>query len=333
MPRLTPPPAATRPRAGFTLGEVLVALVLLSIVGAALIGTLAKQQRFYNHAAEVIEQRSQLRQASSILPSDFRGASTVGRDLKSIGATKVQLLANFGSAVICARPAGLMDDTFDIPPLQGVRNVYTTWSTPPQAGDTVMIFDEGSMRGAEDDRWLRFQIAQVTPDATICPSPHIYLTTAEDGRPRYRVKVVLPGIALSTDATGLTVTTSVLTVPSTVVSPGAVVRFVRPVEYSLFTSTQDNRQYLGLREFRDGAWSARDVVSGPYRAIGSGDGVSFRYFTEGGTEVGPTGDRTTVARIDMMVRGASDARNQFSNNSARKFADSLSVRIAVRNRR
>jgi hypothetical protein len=44
----------------------------------------------------------------------------------------------------------------------------------------------------------------------------------------------------------------VLTIPTTVVSPGAVVRFVRPVEYSLFQSGQNQRWYLGVREHRAG---------------------------------------------------------------------------------
>ena len=333
MPRLTPPLPAARARGGFTLAELLVALVLLSIVGGALFTTLRRQQRFYNHAGEVIEQRSQLRQAASILPADFRAISSPGRDLIAMGATSVRLLTNFGSAVICARPAGLVDDTFDVPPLHGVRNTYTVWSTPPEPGDSVVIFDEGARRGSEDDQWLRFAVAQITADVAYCPAPHIYIDATEDARPRYRVRVALPGQSVTTDASGVTVRTDVLTIPATVVSPGAVVRFLRPVEYSLFQSAQNGKFYLGLSEFRAGVWSTRNVVSGPYQTTGSGAGVSFRYFTEGGVAVSSTGDPKTVARIDMTIRGASDARNQFSRTAGGRFADSLAVRVALRNRR
>jgi len=335
MPRLTPSLSRARARRGFTLAELLVALVLLSIIGGALFTTLRRQQRFYNHAGEVIEQRSQLRQAASILPSDFRSISAPGRDLIAMGATSVRLLANFGSAVICARPTALVNDTFDVPPLQGIRNTYTTWSTPPEPGDSVMIFDEGARRGSEDDQWLRFRIAAVTSSKEYCVAPHIYVHADEAEQLRYRISVALPGQSVITNSSGVVVRTDVLAIPTTVVSPGAVVRFVRPVEYSLFQSPQNSKHYLGLSEFRGGAWSPRQVVSGPFQAVGTGAGVSFRYFTESGTAVASTGDRTSVARIDMTIRGTGDARNQFSKSTSatRQFTDSLAVRVALRNRR
>ena len=335
MPRLTATPPAARARRGFTLAELLVALVLLSIIGGALFTTLRRQQRFYNHAGEVIEQRSQLRQAASILPSDFRGVSAPGRDLMAMGPTSVRLLANFGSAVICNRPASLLNNSFDLPPLDGVRNSYTSWSTTPAVGDSVMVFDEGTMRGSEDDQWLRFRIAQVDSATSYCPAPHIYIDAGEAARFRYRVTVALPGQSVITGSTGVVVRTDVLSIPTTVVSPGAVVRFMRPVEYSLFQSPQNSEFYLGLSEFRGGAWSTRQVVSGPFQAVGTGAGVSFRYFTEAGAAVPPTGDPTTVARIDMTIRGTGDARNQFSRSTSatRQFTDSLAVRVALRNRR
>lgn len=345
MPRLMPRPspklpragAATpaRPRPGFTLTELLITLVLLAVVGGALIGTLGRQQRFYNHAGEAIEQRSQLRQAASILPADFRGLSSVGHDILAINSTSVRLLANIGSGVICNRPAALTNDTFELPPLSAARNAYTSWSSAPQPGDTVMIFDEGPLRGAEDDTWLRFTVAELTTHTTdYCPGANILIhPTADVGKARFRIRVALPGRSIKTDALGVVTTTPVAAIPPTVVSPGAVVRFVRPVEYALFQSGQDTKWYLGIREYRGGAWGSRQVVSGPYGTAGStADAMSFRYFTRDGLSVPPTGNRTSVARIDMVIRGATAAKNDFSSSTGGQFADSLAVRVAVRNR-
>ena len=50
-------------RSGFTLVELLVVLLLLTIVGGALMRMVNNQQRFYRGTYDLIELRSQLRQA------------------------------------------------------------------------------------------------------------------------------------------------------------------------------------------------------------------------------------------------------------------------------
>ena len=137
MPRLEP----TRPRAarrGFTLTELLVTITVLGLVMGVVMRLLDRQQRFYRNANEIIDGRSQLRQAASLLPSDLRGISSTGSDVQLMNPTSVQVLANFGSAVICDRRAGgalPSANQFDLPPLEGVKNTYTTWIRQPRAGD------------------------------------------------------------------------------------------------------------------------------------------------------------------------------------------------------
>lgn len=345
MPRLMPPLTALRApsarRDGFTLVEMLVTLVILGLVMGTVLRLLDRQQRFYRSANEIVDARSQLRQAASILPSDIRGVSTIGRDVIAIAPTSVTLLANFGSAVVCSRQdasggATASDRYFAVPPLNGVKNIYTSWVRKPAAGDSVFVLDEGTKRGSEDDEWLRFAVDSVEESTSYCATSTaltstLYTHVSESAKPRYRVKVKLPGAKRANTA-------DVTAIPTTVIN-GAGVRFGQPVEYKLYQPTGDTRWFLGIREFRGGSWSTVAPVSGPYRGTASGAapaGLSFRYYNDQGVEVATTASAATVAtiaRIDMMVRTlGTDKTNVISRGDESAFEDSLAARVAVRNR-
>jgi prepilin-type N-terminal cleavage/methylation domain-containing protein len=323
MPRrnLSAATGAPARRRGFTLAELLVAMVLLTIVMTSVITLLLRQQRFYASANEVIDSRSQLRQAASILPADLRGLSTPGSDFIAISPTSVTVLANFGSAVICNHTA----NTFVIPPLNAVRNMYTTWSRTPVVGDSVFILDEGPSEGAQDDVWLRYAISVAPVDAAgSCPVSATSFTDAADPGPPMRVTIDLPGGLLN-----------ILSPPAGLgasVKVGSVVRFVRPVQYSLYQAA-DTRWYLGIRDYVGGAWTTVQPVSGPYETpAGGATGMSFAYFNEAGAPVTTMAGAPTISRIDMVVRTlGTDKRNSFGKNGA-LFRDSLAVRVAIRNR-
>lgn len=329
MPQLAAAPGAAAPRRGFTLVELLVALTIFGIVSATLLTLLDRQQKFYRSANEIIDTRTQLRQATGLLPLDLRGMSTVGRDLLVIEPTRVQLLGNFGSAVVCERPTATATHTVYLPPRNGKKNIYTTWFMKPQPADSIFLYDEGPGRGSSDDRWVRFAIESIdsTANAAICPSTATpsFALASEDTALRFAVKVLLPGKT----AEGL----DVLTIPDSV-KLGAAVRFERPVEYSLYQPTGSSQYYLGFRERRANAWSTVQPIAGPYRAPGAAAGLGFRYFTDTGTEVVAGGDPRTVARVDMVVRAdGTDRTNVISRKAASGvFEDSLRVRVAIRNR-
>lgn len=329
MPQLAAAPDAAVRRRGFTLPELLVAMVLFGLVSATLMTLLNRQQKFYRSANEIIDTRSQLRQAAGLLPLDLRGMSTVGRDLIALEPARVRLLGNFGSGVVCERGAGSdAAHTIYLPPLNAKKNTYTTWFMTPRAADSVFLYDEGADRGAVDDRWVRFAIDAIdsVATATICaPTATPGFTTAsEDALYRYGIRVRLPGkLADGTD---------VLAIPDSV-KIGAGVRFERPVEYSLYQPTGSAQWFLGFRESRNGAWSTVQPIGGPYRAPGAGAGVGFRYFTDAGVEVTAGGDPRTVARVDMVVRAeGTDRTNVISRKASGVFEDSLRVRVAIRNR-
>src|ERR687885_2016021 len=120
-PTRPPTPARTRarhPRAarrGFTLPELLVVLVLMGIVCGAILQLLARQQRFYKSTSEVIDNRTQLRDATFIVPADLRGIASIGGDIRAMGVTSVEFLSNIGSSVVCAY-GGVGSAVISLPP-------------------------------------------------------------------------------------------------------------------------------------------------------------------------------------------------------------------------
>src|SRR5678815_3514229 len=81
LPDGDPMPRLTRVRRGLSLVEIMVALVLLGIVSGVVMRVVQRQQRFYQGVNQIVVQRSQLRQATSVLPIDLRSMSSVGNDI------------------------------------------------------------------------------------------------------------------------------------------------------------------------------------------------------------------------------------------------------------
>jgi prepilin-type N-terminal cleavage/methylation domain-containing protein len=96
-------PSRTRRRAGFSLVELLIVMVMLGIVGGLVVTTVARQQRFYRGASEIMDVRSQMRSAVDILSAELRGISAAGGDIYTgtMTSTDVEFRSNFGSAIAC----------------------------------------------------------------------------------------------------------------------------------------------------------------------------------------------------------------------------------------
>ena len=67
-----------------TLVEIMIALVLLGIISGVIMRVIVRQQRFYQGANQIMTQRGQLRQATSVLPVDLRSLSSVGEDIRAV---------------------------------------------------------------------------------------------------------------------------------------------------------------------------------------------------------------------------------------------------------
>src|SRR4029077_12230976 len=89
-------------RAGFTIIELLISMVLMSLVAAAIVQLLLRQERFYNSTTDLIQTRQQIRQAAAMLPADLRGISSVGGDIYVMSDSALEFRSVFGSSVVCA---------------------------------------------------------------------------------------------------------------------------------------------------------------------------------------------------------------------------------------
>ena len=323
MPRLIPSPAVERRvrvrRSGFTITELMIAVSRFGLVMASLMALLVRQQRFYRGANEIIDTRTQLRQAAGVLPADLRSISSIGGDIKFVSDTMIEFLATYGTTIVCAKNSVV---EFIAPSDTLTRHTLTAWLALPRVGDTAFVYNEGTMTGSEDDTWLRARldgVGTVTAGCETFNNPN----GADNARVRYRFRL-----------------NALTPMPATVVN-GATVRFARPVRYRFYRGG-DNLWYLGYQQYTVsglmGAWSATQPLSGPYDAWtaagASGNGLRFLYYRQDGTAITGTSaaDMAAIARIDVSMKARGPSANNTALARGGRLRDSLLVRIAIRNR-
>ena len=316
-------------RRGFTLVELLITIVLLGLVMGTLLNVILRQQRFYHAASEIIDTRSQVRQASDLLPADLRGASTAAgavggvivADLYAAGMLRhsISYRSSFGSAVACVIDAGRTRIT--VPPLGlASGNTLTSWLRTPVAGDSIFVFDDQGVMGGPG-AWVPREIAFVEPMPDACPNATGFTEAADAGKDAWVITLTqaLPG-----------------TVP-TGVGAGTPVRFFLPVTYELYQAA-DGHWYLGYGDCRPNrvpVCSVLEPVSGPYLPPSDDpalSGVTFEYLDGAGVPVALPQD---VATIRMTFRGETRSAVKVQGMTTTddgKFRDGMTVTVAVRNR-
>jgi prepilin-type N-terminal cleavage/methylation domain-containing protein len=93
-------------RSGFTLSEVIISLVILSIVGAAFTRILTYQTRYLAHETSLRTARSVARSANNILMSDLRGVQDdSGVDSVAADGKLIRILVPYRFGLVCATNA------------------------------------------------------------------------------------------------------------------------------------------------------------------------------------------------------------------------------------
>ena len=298
-------------RTGFTMAETLVVLVLLAIVGGSLMNVMGKQQRFYAGTGDLIELRTQLRQAEAVLGNDLRGissvGSTAGSDIVTMTDSSIEFNYTIGASVVCKAPSSA---TIIIPTTGALTNgnTLTSWISKPANGDTAYIFDEGvSTTLSSDDSWKPYTIVSLPMSSGSC-----------DG-----------GFNAPSAGT-LTLATPV----STTILNGAPIRFVRRAHYSLYKSTSDTLWYLGYCTPSCSSLNPINPIAGPFQAYqastaSDSSGIRFTYYDSTGAV---TAVPTQVARINIVLRGETKKYLNVTGMARGVYHDSLSMNIALRNR-
>lgn len=180
-------------RAGFTLAELLVAVVLGGVVTASALKVLVTNQRISTTQAMQVRAQQSLRAGVDILTQEFRELSAGGGDLLSMDSTSISTRAMGALGIVCAL------DLSGTPRLD-LRSIGKGFN----AGDSVLVYAEGV--GSSDGVWLPGLVSTVV-SSTAC--------TSGAGAQR----ITLPGMAD--------------TLAALPVSVGAPVRSFRHFSYSL----------------------------------------------------------------------------------------------------
>src|SRR5688500_17238436 len=243
-------------RAGFTIVEFLLVVVILGVVMAVMATAFQKQQRFVTKTTSLTGVRAQMRQAAAVLPAELRAVSSVGGDIYAMTSRTLDFRAGTGGSMICRIPVVGSADLIVPPQGELARGRLTWWLRMPEAGDSVFIYDEGMEVGSQDDTWRRYEVTSVTAVTGLngCLITSGFMTAADTARSSYRVRV----------GGNLTATTTV----------GSGVRFFRRSLYRLYQEA-DQQWYLGFSDcLRTRGCTAFEPVSGPFRPFSSTSGQS-----------------------------------------------------------
>jgi prepilin-type N-terminal cleavage/methylation domain-containing protein len=154
-------------RRGFTLVEVLIALVIMGVVTGAIFKLLNTNQRLSIAQAEQVSLQSNVRTGSLIVPNELRELNTVTggtvaqNDVTVANADGVTYRASRGLGFLCQVPgAG---------ELRIARSTWTGLRGPSNPRDDLYLFVDGNKDEDGDDTWLQMDITNVVTSAAACP--------------------------------------------------------------------------------------------------------------------------------------------------------------------
>jgi prepilin-type N-terminal cleavage/methylation domain-containing protein len=294
-------PMSRSARRGFTMIELLVALVLLGIVSAAVYRVLVNNQRLYQAQTARIDLSQNIRAAGSILPAEFRQLDASEGDIYAMTATSIKVRGMRWLGFACNIPAlgGSLNGVSvvvrggapGLPLFFGARGINQT--------DSVLLYYDGNASTRTDDFWAIGGIS-AAPNGQNC----------DDGKAGQRLILNVNLLGLGANVAGA--------IPS-----GAPVWGFETVTYQLYQQAGDTSWYIG---FQPTGGSIQPLI-GPVLA----NGLTLTYYNAAGAV---TAVRSQVARIDITVRGRTTSAVRAGGQAARLTAiDSVVTSVALRNNR
>ena len=230
-------------RAGFTLIELMISLIIAGAILTAAYRILAGNQRFYRAQTQITEVQQNIRAVIQLLPGDLRELSSDGGDIFSMASDSIELRSMRGFGIVCDAPSAVTGQFT-------LRNSELfTYATPSATRSRVFVFRDGDPQIASDDSWIRGNV--VTVGNANCT----------DGTPGTQLTVLISGG--NTQLSGVTT--------------GSPVRIYERAVYKFYDT--GNGWYLGIRNYVNGAYQAISPVAGPLRAT---DGLQFLYYDDTG---------------------------------------------------
>ena len=291
-------------RRGFTLIELMIALVLLGIVSAAVYKVLVNNQRVYLAQTQTIDLQQNIRAAAAILPAEFRELDAADGDIKAMTPTSLRIRAMRELAFVCADPVlgggiGQITLTVRKTPIYGTRQTFTK-------GDSILVYWEGNPTTRVDDQWLP---AQLQADG----APGVCNDTLGANNPAWLLSLQPQWINAPTlNRAGA-------------ITRGAPLRGFDKVAYELYQApAPDTNWYLGQRNPAQGG--TIQPMIGPL--IGP-NGVTFSYYDSVGAV---TADSSKVAQIGFVLRARTASPIRSAGTGIQDYKiDSVVSWVALRN--
>jgi prepilin-type N-terminal cleavage/methylation domain-containing protein len=286
-------------RRGFTLVELMIALVLLGIVSAAVYQVLISDQRIYQAQTQRIDLQQNIRAAATILPAEFRVLNASDGDILAMSSDSIRIRAMRAFGIICSAPVlGV------VPPngrLFTLRNSMTFGSRSLAIGDSVLVYYEGAVSNRNDDGWIRGRVTLVTP-AVGCTGD------------------LRPGTQITTDLVAADFNAPLRTNTNGNIPSGAPVWGYEIDTYKLYQAP-DNKWYLGVRD-------QNNVIQPLVGPLIGNNGLTLSYYDAAGVV---TAVPTSVAQIEIKVRGRTAQPVRQADGTQAPQVDSILARVALRN--
>lgn len=161
-------------RRGFTLIEMLIALVLLAIVGEVLVRLLTGSQRVSRAQSQQVVLQSNVRAGALLVPNELREVSVGGPnpDLLVMGRDSITYRALRSAGVACAVTPNRVTLR---------ASLGSGYRAPAPVRDSLLVYVEGDPHSSADDHWSVFPIGG-SPGAGSCP----------DGAPATTLPTLIP---------------------------------------------------------------------------------------------------------------------------------------------
>lgn len=285
-------------RRGFTLIELMVALVLGSLVMTVAYQTLVVSQRASNAMVQRIDVQQTVRAGIHYLSGLLRELDATGGDILVATPTTMTVRARRWAGVACTNPvaAGALVQVA----VRSSDQFYFGGRSPNATLDSLLVFRDGDPSTRVDDRWLTGAVRNVGAGA------------CSDGSPAHTLAVDITLASGGADSALVGVIS------------GAPLRGIQVDELSLYQET-DGRWWMGRRTAaRNGGWGDREPLLGPLTS----SGLEFSYLDANGN---PTTTIADIAVVDFAIHGESLYAAHGVNGGIAHVLDSLRTRVALRN--
>jgi prepilin-type N-terminal cleavage/methylation domain-containing protein len=288
-------------RRGFTLVEVLLALVIMGLVTGAIYRLLVNNQRLAEAQAEQVSLQSNVRTGSLVVPNELRELNTVlggnatQNDVTFASATAIEYRAMRGLGFLCqASTANEMR-------IDATTGAKTTWAgarNPDAARDDLYLFVDGDTDEDDDDTWVQVQVTAVA-NSTCGAKTAIRMTVAP----------VPPAAALP------------------IVAAGTPVRLYEVMRLELWQDPT-GRYWLGARSVSGGEANLQPVL-GPL----TNNGFELQYFNSAGNLIAnPNANLNAITSIRVTMQGLTDHAVRAGGTAALGHpVEALATQVLLRN--